>query len=309
MRVEIVATLLLSGLTLGGCLGNDGANVGQSTTDPGTAPTGTFSETTGAIRGFVTDLELSPIVGALVGLQGTELETRTAADGSYQFSELEPGPYTVLAARFGYEPGQQSVTVAAGELTRNIDFRLEPIPVTDPRLKTEIFDGLITCSVGTAGLISEECGTGLGTPVGTFGGNPNNKIDWNFNITNDVYEDLNAVFIELDWEPQTAAAQQLGLHVAHGFVCTPGCDDDRKYCDVFANYGPPVQTCTVAADNLGIGEIEDGDELEWSMTARAWAAPSGLTEAPNIVLEQKFTMYRTYFWDMDVPEGFTAVPS
>jgi len=43
------------------------------------------------------------------------------------------------------------------------------------------------------------------------------------------------------------------------------------------------------------------------MTARAWGAQVGATELPNIVLEQRFKMYRTEFYGDSMPDGYSAI--
>jgi hypothetical protein len=75
-----------------------------------------------------------------------------------------------------------------------------------------------------------------------------------------------------------------------------------NYCDT-DNNGPPVQRCQI--DDLKIKD--PATQLPWDMTARAWGAPVAATEVPNIVLEQSFTMYRTEFFGLPMPEGFSAI--
>jgi hypothetical protein len=300
----LLATAVLVSLLVAGCTGAQAPATANPV--PTRAPDGQFNDDTGAIVGQVVDPEFLPVADAELLVLGTDLRTRTALDGSFSISFVPPGNHKLVAAKLGYHSGQAQVKVEAGQKTDLVEVVLTPLPVLQPRMVLDQFTGLITCSIGVPSLLSEECGTGVGTPVGHFGANDRNKIDWRFNVT--TLEGLTSIFLELDWVPQSAAATKLGFNVAHNFKCTPSCSGTPRYCNVFQNYGPPVLTCHIAADKLGIKNPET--ELPWDITARAWAAPVKATDNPpvNVVLEQTFTMYRTEFYDMEKPQDYTAVP-
>jgi len=86
----------------------------------------------GGISGQVVDVKAgSPIAGVLItalGPQGSGF-ARTNGNGFYQIVGLEPGRYTVSATKPGYQAATypEPVEVNAGELTRGIDFRLQPL--------------------------------------------------------------------------------------------------------------------------------------------------------------------------------------
>ena len=287
-----------------GCIAEETTTGGferQSNAAPEAAPPGEFDETTGAIAGIVFDSELQPISGVDIALFETEFITSSARDGTFTLSHVAPGDYVLLAATLGYEQRQTLVSVRAAEATP-VKVALQELPVSEPRAVLYIFEGFITCTIGAAEVLSEECGQGLATDVGTFGANPNNKIDWKFNYTADQ-ADLVGTLLELDWVPASAAADKLALHVANKFSCNPGCEaDGPEYCNAFENFGPPPQRCYI--DDLEMKE----DEMPWEMTSRAWGAPVEATEVPNIVLEQKFTMYRTDFFGEMGAEDYSAIP-
>ena len=78
---------------------------------------------TGVISGRVTDgSSLQPLNGAQVYVVSTARGVLTGTDGRYRLS-VPPGTYTVRAQYLGYETGEQSVTVTAGE-TATVDFAL-----------------------------------------------------------------------------------------------------------------------------------------------------------------------------------------
>lgn len=307
VRVKIASLaplILVSAILLSGCVGSGAEpQEGSQSPAPSVAPPGGFDENTGAVRGLVTDPELVPLVDVEVALIEAELQTRTALDGSFSFGMVPPGEYTLAAAKLGYEANSKRVSVRAGEETSGISIVLAPLPVVEAHIVQYQFKGFIACSVGYAGILSEECGEGLQTDFGTYGKNPNNKIDWKFNIS--TIENLETIFLELDWKPASAAAQQLAFNVAHGFKCTPGCGAVKTFCGAFQNYGRPVQKCAIEGSGLGIKDPEK--QLPFDITARAWAAPVEETEFPNIVVEQPFEMYRTEFFGEPMPEGYSQI--
>jgi hypothetical protein len=303
LRPISLSLLIVLSATLAGCAGGPDEATNQDTSHS-VAPPAEFDETTGAIRGVVLDPELLPVADAQVQLDQDDFETTTAADGSFSLSHVPPGTYTLYVAKLGYESVARATEVTAGRLTEDVSFTLEPLPVVEPFSRVEKFEGFITCSIGYEAVLSEECGQGLQTPVGTFGRDPNNRIDWAFNVT--TTENLVAIYLELDWDAATAAAQQLAFNVAHGFTCIPSCGADITYCGAFDNFGQAVQSCHLETGDLGIDD--PATQLPWDITARAWAAPSPATDPPNIVLQQSFTMYRTEFYGLGMTEGYSAVP-
>jgi carboxypeptidase family protein len=301
---RLVALAILCSTVISGCIA-ESATPGLGTTAQPTlsaAPPGAFDDTTGAVTGLVVNEELQPIPTAEVALADTEFRTRAALDGSFSFSHVPPGEYLLQSGALGYTSAAQVLSVGVGEVT-TARVQLAALPVFQPRVDLYVFEGYITCTVGMFGVLSEECGQGLQTDVGTYGTNPNNKIDWKWNVT-DV-KNLETMVIEMDWEPGSAAAAQLTLYVAHGFRCTPSCtaEGGEEYCDT-DNHGPPVQVCRI--DDLKINNADT--DLPWDMTSRAWGAPVEATEVPNIVLEQAFTMYRTEFFGMPMESGYSAIP-
>jgi hypothetical protein len=297
-------------VVLAGCVSSSGADTAAPAA--GAAPAGSdvsaapaeFTEETGAVSGTVTTSDLQPIANAEVGMDGSHWTALSAADGSFSFSKIPPGDYIVEAGQLGYDVAQRAVRVEAGRVTNGVSIALEPIPVSEAYAQTYLFNGFITCSVGYALVLSEECGQGLQTPVGTFGTDPNNHIDWRFNLT--TVENLDSLYLELTWRPGSAAAQQLAFNVAHGFTCTPDCGATTgpTYCGAFENFGRPVQKCRITVDDL---QISSASKMPWDITGRAWAAPSPQTDMPNIVLQQAFTMFRTEFYGDAMPNGFSAV--
>src|ERR1041385_5369477 len=92
----LVVALFTVGL-FAGCVGSSGASgAPRATSGPvGAAGPAEFNETTGGIEGSVTDAELTPVPGAIVGIPAgpgfAGLQTTTDASGLYALSHVPPG--------------------------------------------------------------------------------------------------------------------------------------------------------------------------------------------------------------------------
>lgn len=81
---------------------------------------------TGTINGFVSEYvnANNPIAGATVTLSSKGLTKTTGNDGRYEFTELEPGTYTLSVKANNYQATTKQVTVYAGQKV-SCDFQLE----------------------------------------------------------------------------------------------------------------------------------------------------------------------------------------
>ena len=82
---------------------------------------------TASISGYVTDYTNAntPIAGATVTINTKGITKTTGSDGRYEFTDIEPGTYTLQVAANGYQATTKQTTVYAGETT-NLDFQLSP---------------------------------------------------------------------------------------------------------------------------------------------------------------------------------------
>lgn len=292
-------------VVLAGCAAQPDQNA-QENSQGLVAPEPTYDEATGAIQGRATDSEFVPVAKATVGIPELKLQTETAADGTFSFSKVPAGRHRISALKIGYESAMASVEVEAGKTTEAVRLMLQPMAVKQPRMENSSFNGHISCTIAAFALLSEECGNGVDSGVaGRVGQDSNNKIDWKFQVAS--LENLTGILIEMSWKPGSAAANELNLYIAHDFSCPPtGCAAAKEYCGGTANKGPPVLRCEILADQLGVTRKSD---LPWSLTARAWGAVrDGPTDQPQLVLGQSFTMHRTDFYDMELPQNYTAFP-
>jgi len=86
--------------------------------------TAAAAQTTGTIRGRVTDADGSgPVSAAQVVIAGTRVGAVTGISGEYRITGAAPGQVQLRVQRLGYSPATQQVTVTAGG-TANADFTI-----------------------------------------------------------------------------------------------------------------------------------------------------------------------------------------
>lgn len=201
--VRTLAPALSLLLLLSGCTAAQGAakETRQSSEPPPPAPVPTITTETGSVAGLVVDPEFQPLVDAQVALQEPgNVTARTDASGKFTFNEIDPGSYTVVAQKLGYESAGRKVTVLAGEVVE-VQLTLSPILVAEPYHEMWIDDGYIHLSVWTW----------------VVGVNPTIILDDKRSFTHNVSVGLAAVVGELRWDasaPGTARYLFLTENVA-----------------------------------------------------------------------------------------------
>lgn len=84
-----------------------------------------FAQENGAIQGRVTSrFSAQPLSGVQVVVEGSNLSTLSAADGTYRITGVAAGQYTVVATRIGFGRGSSTVAVSSGTVA-TLDFQLE----------------------------------------------------------------------------------------------------------------------------------------------------------------------------------------
>lgn len=95
----------------------------------------------GSISGKVSSDKGEALAGATVVIVEKNLSISVGSDGSFSFSKLEDGSYTVTASFVGYASGTQSVNIADGK-AQTVDFTLTPV--------TQSIDEVVVIGYGTA---------------------------------------------------------------------------------------------------------------------------------------------------------------
>src|SRR5665647_3803299 len=113
--------------------------------------------TSGSISGTVTDAASQPLQGAIVSLAELRLQSITGADGTFSFSSVPAGEYTLVVRRLGYasavrshvssQTAGASVTLVASPMT------VDPITVTATRTPAVVGGSVLPISeIGEEGL-------------------------------------------------------------------------------------------------------------------------------------------------------------
>ena len=83
--------------------------------------------TTGQIQGIVTDANTNEALqGVSISLSPIGLSAQTDNNGHFEFTNLEPGQYTLQAEKSGFENSTKNVTVVAGNTTSG-DMQLQAV--------------------------------------------------------------------------------------------------------------------------------------------------------------------------------------
>ncbi len=83
-----------------------------------------------SVEGIVTDIDDNPLAGAQIRVAGTSIITYSGADGTFLFSALNAGEYTLIASLEGYTTQHQLINVYDNETT-NVVFKLSVLSVVE----------------------------------------------------------------------------------------------------------------------------------------------------------------------------------
>jgi hypothetical protein len=317
-------TAALGLLAFSGCVSDDdGEDLGDGT---GNEPAGPaqFTEDTGAIEGSIIDDQALPVAGVEVVIQELERSTRTDESGRFVFNNVEPGAYTILFSKLGFEAKGQTVNVAAGQATA-VEVMLDPIAVDTPYHQTIIQEGRVGCGVRFypgAPLV------GVGDPgwytgVAVCGVYP--VFPDQFLLTWDLPATATEINVDMEWQSNQALGRGLSVVLEHNGHAndadyTFGGDVGESPLMVYAD----TDKMLAVENTSGISCFDDGCPLYSRVFASAnttnldWP-----TEPPTvpvfgqmhkrlldagIVQDQPFTQYLTHFHLMTKPDGFTALP-
>ncbi len=230
------------------------------------------TKTTGVIRGVVVDEAIIPLEGAKVRIASLKIETTSLADGSFGFSELEPGAYFLDVTKPGYKKVQVHATVEAGvakpAITRVL---LEADLASLPHSELLTFNGYLQCGVGFGVIALSTNPCALTESVNVF------------NVA--VQKPINMTQIEMDWEGTNVFGD--GLNIG---ILIPGTISNFVSSD-----GPSPRILPVEGTRIA---DRYGADYE-AYTLRVFP---GTSTPISVVLEQPFAIYVTHFY------GFTPDP-
>jgi hypothetical protein len=322
-RVAVLGLAVVGLALVGGCLSDDGSS------DENRLETAQATEDTGGLEGLVTDPAIEPIEGAQVRLPQLDASTTTAEDGSFAFSELEPGSYTLVANATGHQASERTVDVVAGEV-RAVDLVLAQRNVQEPYRQTFELAGFFECGFAAGastepapppantsqGLISSPtCAT-----VNSLSGNAtNDRFDHYFGIEPNV----ETMVVETEWEPSAGSlSDQLwvdvvpeGHHCGSITMCNwslldhwgestlVGRVNSERFEHVQQHFD---DRCEEGEDEAcGLDFAEEGWPL-WIRVYPRWECqPAGAQAC--VLLQQDFRHVVTSFHHEPAPEGYTAL--
>jgi hypothetical protein len=199
-----LSILAVAALVLAGCSGGSDDGGPQAASPSSHASVGTGNGTVGHIEGSVVNDEQFPVAGVELVLMPLDVSVVSAADGSFGFSDVDEGKFTLLASKLGFEALAQSVAVIGGQTTE-VTLRLTPIEVpAEPYHLSYEYNGRITCGFA----LVPWCG--IFQDLQNAAGTPNPTEDYfAFNWT---WESVDAIpesqVVEVLWTPATGATGQ-----------------------------------------------------------------------------------------------------
>lgn len=312
-------------LATAGCLssgGSEGEPVRQAKAD--------VTEATGGIEGTVTDEAVQPVANATLRVTETGRTATTEPDGSFAFSTVQPGSYTLTVNASGFVSAQQEVRVEAGEVS-TVEIVLARVASEDAFTQTLELKGFFECGFGAGYDLSA-----APPPANASGG----LISWSTcatvndqlgeNATNDRFDHrftlepaLTELVVETTWEPSAGSLSDMlwvdlvpqGHHCGNittcewslldhwgssplvGTVNETRLEAEQAYFD---------RRCGNDVDRFcGYNFAEDG----WPLWIRTWARWECQPAGPQacLLIQQPFTHVATAFYNQPAPEGYSAL--
>ena len=246
------------------------------------------------VSGVVVDSAIRPIAGAAVQALGTDRSATTDAEGEFQLP-LAPGAVVLEATHPRFAPARLDLQVTPG-FAQSVVLSFAFTVDTAPYSTLVKFDGFIVCSLGVSVIFSEECGEGVGTPVGRVGKQGNNAIRYDFQAES---PELKTAVVEQVWEPTSSAGQQLSVVFATAWTCEPACGGEAVGAGSVQGPSPLL----LRADEEDLApHLADPAAVFTTYTL-------ALTDvaAANIVLNQPFQLFVSLFYRAPAPEGYSFV--
>ena len=303
--------LLLLTMSLTGCIGDP----------PGDdevlkEQTAAVSAATGGLEGVVTDTAIQPVAGANVTLEELGETVRTASDGSYAFSQVAPGTYTVTIQAQGFISTQSTLTLTAGEVTIH-DVLLEHLFTEEAYTQAFEITGFFECGMGWKLLPGAPFGeSSLATCAIVNLFVADNTTNDRFLHTIEMEAPLENIVYEMDWDPQgNSLGEQMWTTMdVQGFINTNGTRlvqlrdapplytlVDRSELDSLeANF---TQRCEAGEEDWCAMNFRDQG---WPFILRVFANSDclGTPVSTCVILQQSFTHYVTGFYNAPAPAGY-----
>jgi hypothetical protein len=263
---------------------------------------------TGTMLVYALTRELLPVQGAQILLAKNNQSAFTDESGSVLFEKLEPGSYTVLAAKPGYQALQNKgriVDVIAGE-TVEVKLQLEPKQLVTAGATyhtTFPFTGFISCIVHVPPTAPQSL-----CARQQLVSDPNGKSVHTFQVESLLAQTL---VVEAAWQPTIGAlAVPFEIRTYRGFTCSNGltCTGEGN---MFSAYGNSPIYGMVREDDTQNLTRRLG--LEASYPKDFFAEMFVRCTFPDcyaaVVTQQKYEAWISLFYGEQAPEKWSIRPA
>ena len=294
---------LVTCLLLAGCTGSSEPPVTASTQGDNPAPVTLAGTESIALRGHVFTPSLTPIENATVAVVASELTAVTGADGGFDFGELEPRIYTLVANAAGYL--ETALTVTPEQSAEKVRLVMQAGMPVVPYTQTYAFSGIMQCAF-EALIISPSCDSALtavpGQPVPPF-------FDTNQSFLFQAEPGWKTLVVDVVFDGE-AYPGLAGLRITVRGSLDP--DGGGEYLQYGRWYGPESFTATIEPG----GKYEDGTEavpenatgfqVDTYPHSHLWhAGEASPFLGVGFAQDVRFDLYATLFYVDPAPEGFT----
>lgn len=326
--IAILALALLAP-ALAGCLGVGGDDDGSGSDGLDTKSRAEVTSDEGGIEGVVTDPAVQAVEEASVSLEELGVSTTTQDDGSFAFSNVQPGAYTLNITKDGFIPTERSIEVDAGTVA-TVEVVLTHQPTTTPYMQQFEFKGFMECSAGVAGgafiLSSNVCSEG---PLG-------DATNTETVFTHEIQPNPWQIVTEVDWEPATPisdrfwlSAETIGFSNAWKVAYTNvqetapivSVTDRQDLTNIARNFTAicegeedPETTSNQASDAYcNHDPIDAGAEIYVEVSAQSGGQTTVNTPDPlfpvgvGASVQQDFTIFQTVFYNAPACEGYSII--
>ena len=315
--------LLLSVVALAGCLTENqptATSFSAATSSDAVPPSADVpapTEDLGALIVVVTTTELIPVEGAFVELRATDRSGRTSPAGDITFNDLDPGRYTVLAAKPGFRAREEEGRVAdvVAGTTGELQLVLDPIAIVTP--ETSYIDviplrGYLACSIDaftglstTFGGYSNYCGRGVAVGGQVVGANPNDNSSHTWTIQNMQVEGW---WFEAVWQPSASAlSDELLFSTQKSYSClNVTCTGSGSFS---SGGGPsPFRRMVTEGADRNITTKFGAEPVEFPQTINTLVRGFCTSPCASFTLEQGYSVWVSVFYGRDPPADYTALP-
>ena len=287
--MRFLSLILLIALAFAGCA-EDGGPATDGPEQTAVDEELQATDDTGVIRGVVVDETVTPVVGAAVFVKGVELEATTNEDGSFGFSDLEPGTYFLEVSKIGFDAVQSSVEVVAG-VDRPDIVRVQMVknPTAQPFVQTSQYAANLLCGVSAD---ATAFGCSVFRPADPYIPENNAEVK-DYDVLPDWMQ------VEMFWESTQPLGEALLLNIAH---C---CDNGNIGPNGTQSGTSPLTAWVVKSEMEAASVLEDGTETR--------VFPTGLDGTQvtrlgfGVVLDQQVEWFTSEFFNFTPDEGWTFI--